>query len=101
MINSTKPPTRPADKSSKDDDSPFTPKADIWFSPGFDPSDLEGAQHVVMDGAPDPLNPFAEPELETVIATEDDFEDDCPLCEMMRDRVRSGEQIEITKVKWE
>ena len=28
-------------------------------------------------------------------ATEDDFEDDCPICEMMRARVRAGEKIEI------
>lgn len=76
-------------------------KTDIWFNPEFDPADMARAQHIVVEGCPDPLNPFDEPQFETTIATEDDFEDDCPLCEMMRERVRSGEEIEIMKVKWE
>jgi len=34
-------------------------------------------------------------------ATEDDFFDDCPICEMMRKRIRSGEKIEIIETKFD
>ena len=62
---------------------------------------LLGSGHNVIVSEPgDDWEAGAEPQFETVIATEDDFEDDCPICEMMRARVRAGEQIEITKVSW-
>ncbi|MBI5310431.1 MAG: hypothetical protein HZB14_05325 [Actinobacteria bacterium] len=88
MFDSFPPPPWPAEK-------------DVWFNPNAIPEDFSSAQHVVVQGMPDPLDPFAEPEYEMVVATEDDFEDDCPLCQMMRDRIRNGERIEIMKVKWE
>lgn len=97
MFNSL-PPRNPFDGNPFD---AFAADKDVWFDPNATPEDFGSAQHVVVEGMPDPLNPFAEPDFETVIATEDDFEDDCPLCEMMRERVRAGERIEIMKVKWE
>lgn len=100
MINSFPPPRRAADNKDSGRDTAFGSATEIWFGPDFDPSVLDNAEHVMVEGVPDPLNPFAEPDFETVIASEDDFEDDCPLCEMMRERVRAGEQIEIAKIKW-
>lgn len=59
-------------------------------------------QHVVVEGLEDGFDPEldTDPEIEMAIATEDDFEDDCPLCESMRERVRNGERIEIIKMKF-
>jgi hypothetical protein len=31
-------------------------------------------------------------------ATEDDFPDDCPLCEMMREDIRNGAKIEMIEL---
>ncbi|MBI4898435.1 MAG: hypothetical protein HY827_08735 [Actinobacteria bacterium] len=61
---------------------------------------LRAGEHVVVQGMRPGMDPDAEPEFETGIATEDDFEDDCPLCATMRERVRNGEEIEITRVKF-
>lgn len=44
-------------------------------------------------------NVKSETELEIVTATEDDLEDDCPLCQMLRQRIRNGEQIDVVKLK--
>ena len=62
--------------------------------------DLLAAEHVVVQGMHPGMKPDAEPEFETGIATEDDFEDNCPLCTMLRERVRNGEEIQITRVKF-
>lgn len=85
---------------------PWQAETAVWSSPEFDPEDLDAgrpvmSRHMMISDVPDPGDPFAEPHCETVIATEDDFEDDCPLCEMMRERVRAGEEIEITRVTWD
>lgn len=97
MFNPFQPPPFPTDAAADND----TPISDVWIDPLAMPQDLASGQHVVVQGAPSPLNPFAEPSFDTVIATEEDFEDDCPLCESMRARVRAGERIEILKVTWE
>ncbi len=72
----------------------------FWVAPGVDLEKVLGdAQHLMMDGFGDVFASGSEPEFEVVVATEDDFEDDCPICQMMRKRVRNGERIEITKLK--
>ncbi len=62
---------------------------------------LSSNRHVVVE-PPDDFSEMEEkePEIEFAIATEDDFEDDCPLCMELRERVRKGEEIEIVKVRW-
>lgn len=76
----------------------------FWTAPGVDLEEVLGkSQHVVIDGESGFFDPSddsgGELEFETVVATEDDFEDDCPICEMMRKRVRKGERIELKRLK--
>ena len=53
--------------------------------------------HVI--GSPSMLEAASDEDLEIVLATEDDLEDDCPMCLMLRDKIRAGEKVGVLKLR--